>query len=149
MACRACGATRAPRAEDPSLGICGNCYNQFRYSVGKHGPLDVDAFNAWLARRLYLDLRRYEQTGVIGRCEAVSEWKFDAEAKARGHQCGHRAIRLRDGRRVCALHASATAPRYATEAPIDGYDHMREIMTRLARIDPKLKQCMQLACEAA
>ncbi|MDE2104145.1 MAG: hypothetical protein KGL39_43310, partial [Patescibacteria group bacterium] len=78
VACRACGAVRAPMSASDNAGlewkVCANCWMKFtRWYDGEPGAATEDDFNGWLARYLFLELRRREKTGVSGRCQAISD----------------------------------------------------------------------------
>lgn len=142
--CRACGAVRAARVDDDNdgleLGVCQTCWNSFNRWRNSNGDPTEDEFNQWLARKLFLDLRRLHQTGIIGRCEAVSDWLYGN----RGKQCASSAITRRNGRLVCGRHLTATAPAFVEDA---GRDHpyrvLGEIVRRLARVDKLFRDTLK------
>lgn len=135
VACRACGAVRAPRASDGALpNVCGDCWRRFqRNRKLSVGALDDD-FTLWLSSRLLIDLRRIGRTGVAGRCQAISRWTYGNF----GFQCARSATLIRGAYRVCEKHAAATAPKFLNDDPErDPYQIMEGLMRAIAQRDAR------------
>lgn len=149
VACRACGAVRGPRGDHDNQGmewrICANCWVSFKRFTEHGAPYTDDDLNRWLARKLFLDLRRLAQKGIVGRCEAVSDWLYGH----RGQQCALPALmRLADGHLVCGQHLQS--PRHALLF-VDGpnsngpYAMLGCIIQRLVKKDKKLLDVISAA----
>lgn len=147
--CRACGAVRGPRAEHDNDGmeweICANCWVALQRFTEHGPPYSDDDLNRWLARKLFLDLRRLQQKGIVGRCQAVSGWIYGR----RGQQCALPAIiKLSDGHLVCGQHLQS--PRHSLEF-VDGhnpngpYEILGCIIQRLVKKDKKLLDTISAA----
>jgi hypothetical protein len=135
IACRSCGAVRAPHHIYSRPDVCDNCWGKFLYarkSIESPGKIEDD-FTKWLARKLILDLKRLEKNGVIGRCEAVSDWMYGR----RGYQCAHNAVAIRGGHRVCGLHRNANAPDYESGGSGDPYVILEHLVRRLIAVDAR------------
>lgn len=140
VVCRACGAANAPPCDHDNegleLGVCEHCWRSFKRSGYDADETIEEGFNRWLARKLFLDLRHMERTGVTGRCEAVSNW---LEYRP-GYQCAAKAsVRRRDGRLVCWKHFGATDPGFVDTADHNQpYEMFRAMVSRLIKKDHKL-----------
>lgn len=146
VACRTCGAVRGPRSESNNdgleLGVCENCWRAFNRWRDERTPATEDDFNRWLARKLFLDLRRLQQTGVVGRCEAVSDWMYGR----RGQQCALPAMTRKDGHLVCGQHLSARNPAFVeTTDPHQPYQMLEVIVSRLVKVDRRLLEVFSKA----
>ncbi len=143
VVCRACGATHGvPADETKTFGTCAVCWSRFSRSKAANTE---DGFNRWLARELFLELRRLRLYGVSGRCEAVSNWLYRD-----GAQCAHHATMIRDTRRVCGVHGQRTVEvAFVGGVQSDPYDTMRDNLVELARVDPQLMECLQRAAQIA
>ena len=136
VSCRVCGATHArPARARAAFGMCDSCYNAFCYRNGNRQPTEQD-FLTLLAGKLALDIQRKQRDGILGRCEAVSNWKY-----AGGYQCGHSAKAVRDGRRVCSLHAKAAAPEFVTES--NPYNTMSAMIRELCEADNEFRVAVE------
>lgn len=144
VSCRACGAGRALASEEALPGVCGNCWNKFQYASAKisRGTIE-DNFAEWLSRRLFLSLKRLKKNGVLGRCEACSDWQYGR----RGLQCAHDAIVMRGNRRVCGLHQKSDDPRYVSEEADDPYVILAQLMIDLGHRDDRLREAVIKAAE--
>jgi hypothetical protein len=148
--CRSCGGAYEPRAVEFDE-LCTSCWRACERWFMVMGIEERHrlAVNRWLARRLMLDARRMQRTGVLGRCEAISR-------HTRGHldyrngQCVHFAVGKRDERLVCALHAQEhVKPSYVGTVDHSPYDTLRDMLADLARSDPLFSQCLAAASAAA
>src|ERR1700722_1597065 len=76
IACRACGAASARSVHETFKDaifdtVCDVCWRRFsQYCENQHKTATEDLFNRWLARQLFMDVRRLKHYGVAGRCEA-------------------------------------------------------------------------------
>jgi hypothetical protein len=148
VACRACGAVRAPRG--PYDGLCGTCWRKIGYSDAKEytGSPEQDAqINLWLARKLELDLRHLDKFRVTGRCEALSQ-RNEWTGERLGYQCGRKAITTRDGFKVCHQHKFSPAPHYINSPSSDPYADIGSLVERLCRIDRRLRKTLREAIGA-
>lgn len=142
VVCRACGATHATPDDNHTFGVCGVCWDRFGRSTKERTE---DAFNRWLARELFLELRRLRLYGVSGRCEAVSNWLYRD-----GAQCAHHATMMRDTRRVCGTHGKpAVDVAFVGGVQADPYEVMFETLIDLAHVDERLMDCLQRAAKTA
>jgi hypothetical protein len=148
VACRACGAVRGPRATSDNDGmewtVCQNCWHAFGRWRGGHASDSIEAdFNHWLARKLFLDLRRLDQTGIVGRCECISDWLYGR----RGQQCALRAVaRLQEGHLVCRQHLNSSKRVFVDDGnPNRPYDMLGAIVSRLVKRDKKLLAMLSAA----
>ena len=139
VACRACGAARAPRDEEAQFGACKTCWDSFQRHRDRKLPL-ADAFTEWLARRLVLDVRRHNRFGVSGRCEAVSDWLYGGHGT---YQCGLPAIQVNeDGRKVCGIHAKASRPVYVEQDDRRYYDMITYLLTTIGLADAPFREAV-------
>lgn len=140
--CRACGAVLGPISSN-GYDLCGNCWTSVKMSCGvsvhlsrKDDGRPVSSVtqadvNSWLAGKLLKDLKRLTNTGMVGRCEAVSGWGYGNP----GAQCAKSATLMRDGHKVCGKHHGATAPVYVGDDSVNYYSVCRDIMVELAGVD--------------
>lgn len=146
--CRVCGSTHAPNEADGAPEkVCDYCWKAFRQSLKDGEAATESIFNRWLARQLYLSVRRLHIYGVMGRCEAITqgnEWLHN-----RGQQCRGNAVAFRNGHRVCAAHNRAENPVWAGLQNQDPYTTLSDLMADLARIDPSFVRCLFRAIEIA
>lgn len=140
VACRSCGAVRAPKAEGGFSDVCLTCWNKFTYaSKGYSAGAAEDNFAQWLARKVFLDIKRMERTGVIGRCEAASGWQYGRL----GAQCGHTAITMRGRHRVCGLHAKADRPTFVCEPSDNPYFILQKMLVEAGKKDVSMQRCIR------
>lgn len=139
VSCRACGATHASPHPN-QWGLCGECFTKFKYRSGG-GELTDEAVTEQLARELVLTMKRLNQKGQIGRCEAISGW-FYKDVPRGAYQCAHKAISTYNGRRVCALHAKAIHLRFCGEKASDPYETFTNIARDLAEKDELFRQAI-------
>lgn len=155
VACRACGAVRDARAQSSNdeieLDVCAMCWAAFDRWRSKHGDgITEQDFDRWLARKLLLDLRLLERTGVVGRCQAMSDWLYKDR---QGKQCALKAIaKLRDGHLVCGQHLRRSeGPKHTKlrfvedDGSWEPYDFLGAIVYRLVKRDEKLLRTFSAA----
>jgi hypothetical protein len=139
VSCRVCGATHARPALKEAFGMCETCRSAFDFRRPP-GEMTEDVFLGLLAGKLALDIQRSRRIGMVGRCEAVSSWKV-----AGGYQCGNSATGTRRGRRVCGLHAKATAPVFVGEKQSNPYDAMSAMIRELCEADDEFRAAVESA----
>lgn len=138
VSCRVCGATHArPARKRPNFGMCDTCVSAFEHR-NANADLSEDDFLHLLAGRLALDISRKNRTGIVGRCEAVSSWAANG-----GYQCGAAATTIRDGRRICTVHArSGDNLRFVGTTSSDPYDNMTKIIGELCSVDSDFRDAV-------
>ena len=158
IACRACGAASARSVHETFKDaifdtVCDVCWRRFsQYCENQHKTATEDLFNRWLARQLFMDVRRLKHYGVAGRCEAVTTqgvWRHETSLRA-GYQCGMHASMVRDGRKVCHAHGTrADFVCYVDEPITDPYDDWSHLMADVALKDDDFLRAMKDAIECA
>lgn len=138
MACIACGGVRAAPADGTAIeGVCLACWNGFemgRRKLIKQSTIEND-FNKFLARRIHTTAKRYGQTKILGRCEAISKW---VQGGSRGYQCARPATMQRDGRNVCGRHGTiALRNDYVGANLIDPYQVLQDLIVRVGMADER------------
>lgn len=147
--CRFCGSTHHKVANNKKL--CVACWEEFERWMKRIGVSDKSelAVNRWMARRLMLDAERMSRYGITGRCEAVSSAGNRRWLDGWDAQCRRQALHTREGRKVCSLHATATAPIFVGDIAHDAYTDMQRILTSLAKTDEKFRQCLIAAVDGS
>lgn len=145
-ACRACGAVCGTFSDDGPDFVCYDCWRLFKIHR-QHPPGDLDDdFNAWLARRLFLNVQRLERRGISGRCEALTRSHAGGIVRRTGgHQCALGATSMRGDRRVCGLHAKAEIVEFAGDEPYDPYQTLSYMVGRLVKTDERLLKAISSA----
>ena len=101
--------------------------------------MSEEAFTAFVASRLVNDAKRASREQYLGRCEVISSTYYGY----RGYQCGHVAMTMRDGHKVCASHSKATQPTYAGEATMDEYDALTEQLRFVCERDKRFEKAIR------
>lgn len=145
VSCRACGGVLAAY-HDNNFDLCKTCWTSVSLFCGaqldmrrnrNHGrPISESDVTLWIARKLEQDVRRLSNTGITGRCEAISGWAYGSP----GTQCAKGATENRDGFKVCYRHARATAPQYVGSEQADQYTRFSGIILGLGRKDPRFAE---------
>jgi hypothetical protein len=123
--------------------LCSSCWSRFvKYCrFGKREKSAHEA-NAWIARQLFLSVKRLQSYGVTGRCEAIKAGnqieRIDTHIEG-GYQCDRQAIMMRDGRRVCHSHGRiANAVMFVDGGGnSDAYGEFSRTIIELAKIDDR------------
>lgn len=156
VACRACGAVRAPAGKH---GVCGNCWDDYQHYwrnaaskeffedggfLRTEVEYDETMFNQWLANRLVRTIKRASKFGVAERCQAISNWQYGR----RGYQCAMPAIMQRDGRWVCHAHGRrAKEVAYVDGSEVtDWYECLESVVRQLSEADERFAQAVLTAC---
>jgi hypothetical protein len=130
MACRACGAVKAPpqgKHTNPIREVCGDCWDMFvRFRSGDGEPTEPE-FNAFLVRRL-LSSRFHPKNNMRGRCEAMA---IDPVFGRCVYQCARGAWGVREGRRVCQIHRGGVV--VFVQDKVDPYDALAKFLAHLGR----------------
>lgn len=152
--CRACGAAHgSPPDSDAPQDVCGDCWGRFKSNCRyRDQEPNTERFNRWLARQLYLSVRRLKIYGVTGRCQAISgadsnllRSGFNFQG---GYQCAMQASMTRDGKAVCASHGRrADIVHFVDEPLTDPYRDFTRLMAELALIDDQFLQSIREAVE--
>jgi hypothetical protein len=113
-----------------------------------------DRFNQWLARQLYLSVRRLKHFGVAGRCEAISRIGSDNAVLGyrtnNSYQCAMAASMMRDGHRVCRSHGErAFEVQYVDTTVCNPYQEFARMLAECALLDEQFLDCVKEAVECA
>jgi hypothetical protein len=126
MKCRCCGAVRA--YPGTAYGLCYACERRYDYFCVTRGD-SADNFNKFLVNQLSLQVARKKRGQVVGRCEAIS--KHAARVFLQNFQCGAIAVKIKDGRKLCAKHLGTSDIKFVDEI-IGDYDYLTDLMTWVA-----------------
>lgn len=153
IVCRACGAAHGSFDEEALPDVCGDCWTRFKAACRfRNQEPNTDRFNRWLARQLYLNVRRLKIYGVTGRCQAISGADSNllrsGFAFQGGYQCAVPATMIRDGKAVCTSHGRrADLVHFVSEPLSDPYRDFTRLMSELALIDEQFLQSIRDAVE--
>lgn len=147
ISCRACGAVWAcpPEKEDHFQGVCATCNNRFSVGFKEDRDPTIDDFNAFLMRRIQLDLKRIRRTGFAGRCEAISAGNYTS-----GYQCAMSATMEKEGRRVCASHGDPSCKTSYVDSAhvIDPWLILQQLLIDLGKADSGFRGAVLTAAKS-
>ena len=152
VSCRSCGATHAaPVTKSPNRWeLCLKCHSRakgFEAEIDQDPGSDVSepALILFLANELALAIKNMEKGLPCGRCEATSNnfySKFGGKNQYIGYQCGGRASKTTEGRKVCKSHFNSPKIKFACDSVTNEYPLIEWKIRQISAHDERFRDAV-------